>query len=388
MSIYSFLTNPALSAYNKKDSRTKFHTMSMSQLKICVLGCGGFIGSHLVERILSTTNWLVLGIDRDESKIRPPLSDPRFLFSKGDIDSCRDTADFIEKSDIVVSLAALCNPSLYNTIPLEVIQSNFVRPLSIVEKCSQLKKHLVHFSTCEVYGKTVSAAAQQPFDPNTDVFIEDATPLVLGPVHAQRWSYACAKQLLERAIYAHGIEHGLPYSIIRPFNFIGPRMDFIPGIDGDGVPRVLACFMDALLNGTTLKLVNGGKNYRCFTYIDDAIDALMAILSNPHIANRHIFNIGNPDNEITIKDLAHLMIRVYGELRPDCAGGPSLIEQVTGQDFYGPGYEDSDRRIPDITKAKTLLNWNPETPLADALKTTMAFYIKEYGGLILKREAI
>jgi len=362
--------------------------MGMSQLKICVLGCGGFIGSHLVERILSTTNWLVLGIDRDGSKIAAHRNNSRFSFVKGDIDSCKDAGEFIEKSDVVVSLAALCNPSLYNTIPLEVIQSNFVRPLSIVEKCSQLKKHLVHFSTCEVYGTTVSASMHRPFDPKTDVFIEDKTPFILGPIHAQRWSYACAKQLLERAIFAHGFEHGLAYTIIRPFNFIGPRMDFIPGVDGEGVPRVLACFMEALLFGTSLKLVDGGNNFRCFTYIDDAIDALMIVLSYPQKANNQIFNIGNPDNEITIQGLAKLMTRLYGELRPDFAGGPALIENVTAKEFYGKGYEDSDRRVPDITKAKTLLHWTPKTLLADALKTTMAFYIKEYGNLILKQEAI
>jgi UDP-apiose/xylose synthase len=354
--------------------------MSPASPSICILGCGGFIGSHLVERILSRTPWRVYGIDRNPLKISDCRADPRFTFAKGDLESSDRLDEFMEKSDIVVSLAALCNPSLYNTVPLEVIQSNFIQPMEIVEKCSRLRKWLVHFSTCEVYGTTVSHAAQRQFTPETDIFDEDKTPLVLGPVSAQRWTYACAKQLLERVIFAYGFEHGLAYTIVRPFNFIGPRMDFLPGIDGDGVPRVLACFMDALLSGKPLKLVDGGKNFRSFTSIDDAIDALMAILERPHAAQGRIFNIGNPRNETTIAGLAKLMIRIYNELRPDFAVPASWFETVSSAEFYGQGYEDSDRRVPDISKAQSLLGWEPKTSLVSALRTTMAHYIREYAG--------
>jgi UDP-apiose/xylose synthase len=354
--------------------------MSPASPSICILGCGGFIGSHLVERILSRTPWHVLGMDRNPLKVSAWTSDPRFTFANADVDSSDLLDEFIEKSDVVVSLAALCNPSLYNTIPLEVIQSNFTRPVEIVERCSRLKKWLIHFSTCEVYGTTVSRAAHRQFTLETDIFSEDETPLVLGPVSAQRWTYACAKQLLERAIFAYGFERKLAYTIVRPFNFIGPRMDFLPGIDGEGVPRVLACFMDALLSGKPLKLVDGGKNFRSFTYIDDAIDALMAMLQMPEKAQGRIFNIGNPDNETTIAGLAKLMIRLYNELRPEFAVPPAWCETVLSSEFYGPGYQDSDRRVPDISKAQSLLGWEPKTSLVSALKTTMAYYIREYAG--------
>jgi UDP-apiose/xylose synthase len=352
----------------------------MAQPTICILGCGGFIGSHLVGRILSGTGWQVRGIDRDGTKIAELAGNPRFLFAKAAIGSSGIVDDFIAASDVVVSLAALCNPSLYNTIPLEVIQSNFTAPLRIVEKCSELKKWLIHFSTCEVYGKTASHAAQRRFNPETDTFREDETPLVLGPVRAQRWTYACAKQLLERAIFAHGFERGLAYTIVRPFNFIGPRMDFLPNTCGvEGVPRVLACFMDSLLSGKPLKLVDGGKNSRSFTFIDDAIDAVMAILERPRKAKGQIFNIGNPANETTIAGLADLMIWIYHELRPGGAASPAVIETIPSAEFYGEGYEDSDRRIPDISKARSLLDWEPKTSLFSAMKTTMAYYIREYG---------
>jgi UDP-apiose/xylose synthase len=357
-------------------------------MKIGILGCGGFIGSHLTERILSTTAWRINGIDRQASKISRLLGNPSFTFVNADIDSPGVMERVIDDSDIVISLVALCNPAQYNTIPIEVIKSNFTQPLAVVERCAQQKKWLIHFSTCEVYGTTVSHAAGTPFDPAIDTFNEDSTPLVLGPIQAQRWTYACAKQLLERAIFAHGFERGLPYTIVRPFNFIGPRMDFIPGIDGEGIPRVLACFMDALLTCQPLKLVDGGGNYRAFTAIDDAIDAVMAILDRPAAAQGQIFNVGNPANEVTIAELASLMIELYLELRPELDKRMFATRSVSAEEFYGAGYEDSDRRLPDISKARTLLGWNPKTSLAAALKKTMAFYIHEYGDLQQRREAI
>jgi UDP-apiose/xylose synthase len=362
--------------------------METAPKTLCILGCGGFIGSHLVERILNDTNWCIYGVDRNPSKISPHLSNPRFAYANIDIDSADAVEGYIRKSDTVVSLVALCNPSLYNTIPLEVIRSNFTRPLAIVEKCAKLGKRLVHFSTCEVYGTTVSHKAGMPFNSNTDIFREETTPLVLGPVRAQRWTYACAKQLLERAIYAHGVEHGLDYTIVRPFNFIGPRMDFLPGIDGDGVPRVLACFMDALLSQKPLKLVDGGRNRRTFTDIADAVGAVMAILEQPQKSTGRIFNIGNPSNETTIAELAKTMIALYRNLRPECADFPYCAQTVTSTEFYGAGYEDSDRRVPDISAARTQLGWNPTASLADALTSAMTFFIKEYSSAHACREAV
>jgi UDP-apiose/xylose synthase len=355
---------------------------------LCILGCGGFIGSHILERILSETDWFVYGIDKNSSKIAALLDNPRLSFVERHIDSADAVEDYLQKSDVVVSLVALCNPSLYNTIPIEVIKSNFVRPLSIVERCSKLGKWLVHFSTCEVYGTTVSHNAGAAFNGVTDIFKEDETPLIMGPVRSQRWSYACAKQLLERFIFAHGFENRLPYTIIRPFNFIGPRMDFLPGIDGEGVPRVIACFMDALLSNKPLKLVDGGTNRRTFTYIDDAVDAVMAVLARPQRAIGHIFNIGNPANETTIAELAAAMIDLYKKIRPDAAGCSFTMENVGSRDFYGEGYEDSDRRIPDIAKARRLLSWTPKIPLEKALRQTISSYIREYGNRQACREAV
>jgi UDP-apiose/xylose synthase len=201
---------------------------------------------------------------------------------------------------------------------------------------------------------------------------------VLGPVAAQRWTYACAKQLVERVIFAHGAMHGLRYTIVRPFNFIGPRIDFLPGIDGEGTPRVLACFMYALLTGSPLRLVDGGKNRRCFTCIDDAVDACLKIVLKPEASSNHIFNIGNPLNETTIADLAGLMIGLWNRTAPEGSVRSSAVETVSSLDFYGPGYEDSHRRLPDITAASSVLGWKPEIDLETALDRTIRWYRDRY----------
>jgi UDP-apiose/xylose synthase len=351
--------------------------MNKNRRTLCILGCGGFIGSHLLDRLLEEGGCRIIGIDAADAKIRRHLGNPAFSFVKLDIRSAGQLRRPIEESDIVVLLAALCMPSLYNTVPLRVIENDFTLPCGVAALCSELGKWLIHFSTCEVYGRTVESYSKRPPLEGAAPFHEDTTPLLLGPIGAQRWSYACAKQLLERAIVAHHFEKGLDYTIIRPFNFIGPRMDFIPAIDGEGIPRVVACFMEALFSGKPLKLVDGGKNRRSFTFISDAIDAVMAILSKPDKSKGQIFNIGNPANEITIEELARRMKRLFETLVGPKR--PIKIMRVASRDFYGEGYEDCDRRIPDIAKARTLLGWEPKLSLDESILRTMKGFIEEYG---------
>ena len=224
--------------------------------RISILGCGGFIGSHLAERLISEGGYDVLGVDRTSAKIEHLLGRPRFEYRELDLAGPGDVSGLIESADAVIHLASLCNPSLYNTRPLDVIETNFTGALPAVRACAEQDKWLVYFSTCEVYGKTIAGSAPEGSefrdDPRHYVLAEESSPLVLGPVSRQRWSYSCAKQLLERVIYAEGRLNGLRYTIIRPFNVIGPRMDFIPGVDGEGIPRVVPCFMRALLFGASL----------------------------------------------------------------------------------------------------------------------------------------
>ena len=357
----------------------------MGKNTLCVLGCGGFIGSHLLNRLLSTTSCKVIGIDLSSSRIAGHLGDENFTFVKSDIYRTKKLKESIEKSDVVISLAAMCNPSLYNTVPLRVIENNFTQPLEIVSLCTTMKKRLIHFSTCEVYGRTMASYAEKGASFPVEAFKEDVSPFVLGPIGLQRWTYACAKQLHERVIYANGLENGLKYTIVRPFNFIGPHMDFIPGVDGVGLPRVIACFMEALLFRKQLKLVDGGKSRRCFTYIDDAIDAIMAIIQKPGKADAQIFNVGNPGNECSIAQLAVRMVAIYKKISGKNGNHKIEIVDVSSGQFYGNGYDDSDRRVPDISKAKSLLGWSPSIGLDEALTRTIRAYVAEYKDVLRKR---
>src|SRR5207302_10938137 len=144
------------------------------------------------------------------------------------------------------------------------------------------------------------------------------------------------------------IEQGINYNIIRPFNFIGPKIDFLLH-EKEGIPRVFSFFMDALQNGTLMKLVNVGTARRCYTYIDDAVECTYRIVENPGgVCDRQILNIGSPQNEISIRQMAETMREIYEEKFRDPEVRLPEIVSVSGEEFYGEGYDDSDRRIPEI----------------------------------------
>ncbi|MBM3810046.1 MAG: bifunctional UDP-4-keto-pentose/UDP-xylose synthase [Acidimicrobiia bacterium] len=348
--------------------------------KILVLGGGGFIGSHLTQRLLEG-GYEVTVVDLFDGKISEYIGDPKLKFLRHDI-RARDWGmeELVKWSDLVIDLVAYANPGLYVKIPLEVFRLNFTENLHIAETCVKQNRRLIQFSTCEVYGRTVAsipaAGLKDPEDPKHATFSEDSSEFILGAVNKHRWIYSCAKQLLERVLHAYGLEQGFNYSIIRPFNFIGPKIDFLAS-EQDGIPRVFSFFMDALIHSQPLKLVNGGVNRRCYTYIEDAVECTYRIVENPGGAcDRQIFNIGSPENEVSIRQLAELMREIYRRkyLKPGQA--LSEIEVVSGEEFYGEGYEDSDRRIPDITKARKLLGWEPKWKLGDLVEASMDYQME------------
>jgi UDP-apiose/xylose synthase len=347
-----------------------------------VLGCGGYIGSHLLDSLLPDPSIHVVGFDPDIRKIAQHLGRPNFKLHRQYLndDGMEALASALEGADAVINLAAICNPSQYNTQPLATIRSNCFDVYPVIELCAARRVWLVHFSTSEVYGRTLASYVGDTYaDPELYEFDEDRTPLIMGPIKNQRWTYACAKQLMERFIYAQHKENGLPFNIVRPLNFFGPRMDFIPGRDGEGLPRVLACFLTALLDGKPMELVDGGTNRRTITSIHDAIRALRLILERPERAQNQIFNIGNRDNEVTIAELARLMRRIYAEVSGDARYKDHPIVSVSSAAFYGEGYEDCDRRMPKIDKARELLGWEPRISLEDTLRETIAYYYALYG---------
>jgi UDP-apiose/xylose synthase len=351
-------------------------------MKILTLGAAGFIGSHLTQRLLNQGH-TVTAVDIETEKVTDYLDHPNLTFLQQDIRSPEwDLDRMVRDTDLVIDLIAYANPGLYIRIPLEVFRLNFTENLKIAETCVRHRKRLIQFSTCEVYGRTAASIKNANLtnaeDPIHATFSEDTSEYILGPVAKHRWIYSCAKQLLERVLHAYGLEEGFNYTIIRPFNFIGPKIDFLPQNKED-IPRVFSFFMNALLEGTQMKLVNGGTNRRCYTYIDDAVECAYRIVENPGgVCDRQIFNIGSPYNELSIRRMAEQMREIYAEKFSDGSTPLPEIVSVTGDEFYGAGYDDSDRRIPDITKARTLLGWEPAWNLRDTLEATMRYYVSEY----------
>jgi len=352
--------------------------------KVILLGCGGFVGSHLTDRLMARGDYQIEGWDVSTAKIEKHLQSPDLRLHASYVDdhtTFPELEPHIADCDAVISLAAVCNPAQYVSNPVFTIHSNFIHAYKLVELCAKHRKWLVHTSTCEVYGRTLASyiPGDEYGDPSLFEQREDQTPLVMGPTVNNRWSYAAAKALFERFMLAHHQESGLPFTIIRPYNWFGPKMDFIPGRDGEGIPRVLACFMTALLDRQPMQLVDGGQAYRTITYIEDAVDALEAMLENPAKSKNQIFNVGNRQGEIKIADLAELMRATYAEITGDASYRSHPIEDISSEKFYGEGYEDCDRRVPNVEKARRLLGWDAKTSLRDTLRITMQYYHETYG---------
>ena len=191
---------------------------------VCIVGVAGFIGSHLLEKIIRERPWQVIGVDMAEpTKIEQLRGGEkkraaRFEFHQMDIAKAGpELKKLVARSDVVINLAAICNPSEYIKQPVNTINSNFTDAQDCIKFCVEYDKHLIHFSTCEVYGRTLASYGLPADEPKNYILDEETTPMIMGPVSAQRWCYACAKQLVERLIYAHGTENNLKFTIVRPY---------------------------------------------------------------------------------------------------------------------------------------------------------------------------
>ncbi len=340
-------------------------------MKITLLGAGGFVGSHLSEHLTRELGHEVLALDVTADKLGH-VQGSGFEFRHVDIaQDDHGLEEAISEGDLVIDLVAYANPSLYVETPLEVFDLNFTQNLKVAHLCSRHRRRLIQYSSAEVYGKAQDGTS----------YIEDETDFVLGPVVKHRWIYAAAKGLLERVLHAQGLEGTIEYTIIRPFNFIGPRIDYlvVPGTMGG--PRVFAHFMSALLGDGPLFLVDGGTAHRAFLHIEDANCALATILANPEAARNQAFNVGNPNNDLSVRDLAEKMKQLYEELTGRRSG--SELVDVSGEAFYGPGYEDSNRLPPNVEKLGAL-GWEPLKNIDDTLRETMIYYLEEQAGALLE----
>jgi len=335
-------------------------------MKVLILGVNGFIGNALTHRILDTTDWEVFGLDMSDNKLEHSIGHPRFHFLEGDITINKEWIEYnIKKCDVVLPLVAIATPLTYVKAPLRVFELDFEENLKIIRQCVKYRKRVVFPSTSEVYGMS----PDREFD-------EETSPLMLGPINKERWIYSCAKQMLDRVIYAYGEHDGLSYTLFRPFNWIGPKLDSI-NTAKEGSSRVLTQFLYNILAGEPIQLVDGGNQRRSFTYIEDGIDCLMRIIENSGgCAERGIFNIGNPGNDLSVKELAiklREMVKEYPEYRNRAE--KCQIINVSSDTFYGKGYQDMLTRVPSIRNAETKLGWSPSTSIDEALRKTLEFYL-------------
>jgi nucleoside-diphosphate-sugar epimerase len=339
-------------------------------LKIMILGANGFIGSALTNSILRKRDWEVYGIDLSDNKLGDLPKDKRFHFVEGDITINKEWVEYhVKKCDVVVPLVAIANPAQYVSHPLRVFELDFEANIDVVRHCVKYGKRLIFPSTSEIYGMSPDA-----------VLDEENSPLVYGPINKQRWIYAASKQLLDRVIYAYGVRDKFDYTLFRPFNFIGPNLDNIEE-PKEGSSRVFTQFLSNVLYKRPIRLVDGGGQKRSFTYIEDAIEALLTILENKDgCASRRIFNIGNPANCISIRDLAQRTIRIAQEfpvLRENARA--TEILDISAGEYYGKYYQDIQMRVPNIEAARRDLGWSPTTDMDTAIRRTIEFYVNKEG---------
>ncbi len=338
-------------------------------MKILILGVNGFIGSNLTHAILTRTDWEVYGMDMAADKLGSAIDHPRFHFEEGDITITKEwIAYHIKKCDVLLPLVAIATPTTYVQDPLRVFQLDFEENLALIRQAAAFKKRVLFPSTSEVYGM----CPDESFDPET-------SPLVLGPIAKERWIYSCSKQLLDRVIYAMGKHEGLKFTLFRPFNFVGPGLDSIHS-EKEGSSRVLTQFLGQLLRGEPIQLVDGGSQRRCFTFITDGIDALMRIIANDNgCADGKIFNLGNPNNDLSVRELAERLIAILGE-HPEArdAIAKARLVDTTATKYYGAGYQDMNRRKPSITNTTADLGWTPTVATDEMLRRTVNYYVHEF----------
>lgn len=335
---------------------------------VLILGVNGFIGSHLSERLLASGKYEVYGLDLRSNYIDHLLGRPNFNFREGDISIHREWIEYhIRKCDIVLPLVAIATPIEYTRNPLRVFELDFEENLRIVRYCVKYKKRIIFPSTSEVYGMC-----------EDDNFDEDNSKLVTGPIRMQRWIYSSSKQLLDRVIWAYGVKEGLKFTLFRPFNWIGPKLDSLTSAR-IGSSRAITQLILNLVQGSPIQLVDGGAQKRCFVDISEGIEALFQIIENNNgVCDGQIINIGNPDNEASIKEMAEMLVKKFTKhpLRkkfPPFAG--YLI--VESGSFYGKGYQDVQHRRPSIKNAMRLLGWKPEVKLEASIGTTLDFFLQE-----------
>lgn len=337
-------------------------------MKILVLGINGFIGSHLTEAVLKNTDWEIGGFDLRDDNIRELTENSRLDFYQGDIfTEDKWLEQQVEKCDVVLPLAGIAKPAYYLKKPIWTFELDFEQNLKIVRMCAKHGTRIVFPSTSEVYGLSSDKA-----------LTEDESPLVTGPIKKTRWIYSCSKQMMDRMIFAYGQEQNLQFSIFRPFNWVGPRLDTFADAEARAARSVTQMVYD-ILNRGTVSVVDGGAQRRSFTWIGDAIDGLTAIIGNSGgEGNGEIFNIGNPSNNNSIRELAEIIIeemKNFAQFRERAER--AVIHDVAAREYYGGNYQDMENRIPSVEKMAKRFGWKPTTGMRETVAKTLSWYARK-----------
>jgi UDP-glucose 4-epimerase len=317
-------------------------------VKYLITGGAGFIGSHLGEKLITRGDQVVVlddlstGSPSNLSRIKDKIT-----FQEGNILDKAEIDKLVAESDYVVHLAAALG--VFNIVnkPLESLKTNLQGSEIVLEACDKYRKPVLIASTSEIYGK------------NDKVPLNEEDDRIIGHPLKSRWSYSEAKAVDESLAYFYFLENKLPIRIVRFFNTVGPRQ---VGHYGMVVPR----FVSAALKNESLSVYGSGDQIRCFCHVDDAVRALLLVMdSNKSVGE--VFNVGN-NQQISILELAKKVIEI--------TGSKSSIEKIAYEKAYPVGFEDMQRRVPDISKIKQALGWTPEINLDQIIKDIATFNSK------------
>ena len=313
-----------------------------------ITGGAGFIGSHLAEALLEQGAAVTVIDDLSTGSIqniKPLKGRPGFSYVIDTVMNRALMAELVDDADVIYHLAAAVGVRLIIESPVRTIETNVKGAEMVLELAAKKRKTVILTSTSEVYGKGVEI----PFREDGD--------LVLGPTARGRWSYACSKALDEFLGLAYWREKRVPVVVVRLFNTVGPRQTSRYGM-------VLPSFVRQALTGEAITVFGTGKQSRCFTWVGDAVRAIIDLSTHPKAAGE-VFNVGS-EREITILELAELVKAV--------ARSTSEIVLIPYDVAYVEGFEDMLRRVPDLTKIRDLIQYEQSVDLPDIVLRVVAYY--------------
>ena len=324
-------------------------------MRVLITGGAGFVGSHLADRYLARGDEVVVIDDLSTGSIlniRHHKDNPKFRYVIDSVHNAPVMAELVDECDVVVHLMAAVGVKLIVESPVRTIETNVDGTQAVLEHAAKKKKRVLVASTSEVYGLS------------TKVPFSEEDPLVLGASAKGRWSYACSKLLDEFLALAYYKEKDVPVTVVRLFNTVGPRQTGRYGM-------VIPSFVNQALSNEPITVYGDGTQSRCFGYVGDVVDALVKLLDRTESIGE-VYNIGSTE-EVTIAELAEI-VKVQ-------TGASSEIVMVPYEEAYDEGFEDMPRRVPDISKVKAAIGYDPKSTLEEIIDLVIEFQQERRGDI-------